>query len=219
MWMEKVKFLISILITGTLLTTEQTLLSRNPKHSKHDIELILSKYLNITKFIWLKQGVFNDKDTDGHIDNICCFVAPGKVVLLWTDDETDPQYSISSNAYDILSATTDAKGRKLEIIKLHQPDPLFRTNEEMDLLFTEKNTIGEIRSEYERLPASYVNFYIANKAVVMPTFNDKMHDVMAAETLQKLFPDRIVVPIYSREILLGGGNIHCITQQQPAYIK
>jgi len=84
-------------------------------------------------------------------------------------------------------------------------------------LITEKNLLGEIRTEHDRLPASYINFYISNSAIIMPTFNDKIYDAKAEATLQNLFPDRKIIPINSREILLGGGNIHCITQQQPTY--
>jgi len=90
----------------------------------------------VHKFIWLKRGVFNDVDTDGHIDNICCFIAPAKVILLWTDDVTDPQYDISVEAYNILSTTVDAKGRRLEIIKIHQPSPMFRN--EIEVNFNKK---------------------------------------------------------------------------------
>ena len=197
---------------GTVITTEECLLhpNRNPDLSKNDIEDLLKDYLNADKVIWLKQGVFMD-ETNGHVDNLCCFVRPGEILLTWTDDPSDPQYAISMDAFDILSSTTDAKGKKLAIHKIHQPGPLFLTREESTGLDVAENTIP--RKEGQRLAASYVNFYLANNAVVMPVFNDP-HDVAAVETLSLLFPERKITTIYAREILLGGGNIHCITQQQ-----
>jgi agmatine deiminase len=135
------------------------------------------------------------------------------VALTWTNDADDPQYPISQRAYEILSAATDAQGRKLEVHKIHQPGPLYFTEDEL------KDTvdIGQINIDFavgDRLPVSYINFYIANGGVVVPTYNDP-HDVEALETIAKLFPEREVVGVYAREIALGGGSIHCITQQQP----
>jgi agmatine deiminase len=198
---------------GTLLTTEECLLSegRNPDLSKEEIESTLKEYLNVEKIIWLKNGVYND-ETNGHVDNICCFIRPGVVALTWTDDENDPQYEISMDAYKVLSETTDAKGRKLEIHKIHQPGPIFITKEESLGVDSIEGTLP--REEGDRLAGSYVNFYIANQGVVVPVFDDP-HDAAALKALQDLFPEREVVAVPAREILLGGGNIHCITQQQP----
>jgi agmatine deiminase len=198
---------------GTLLTTEECLLSegRNPQLSQAEIEADLMDYLNVEKIIWLKNGVYND-ETNGHVDNICCFIRPGVVALTWTDDKDDPQYAISQDAYERLSEATDARGRKLEIHKLYQPGPIFITKEESEGVDGIEGTLP--REEGDRLAGSYVNFYIANKGIVAPVFDDP-HDKAALETLQKLFPDRKVNPVPAREILLGGGNIHCITQQQP----
>ena len=198
---------------GTLLTTEECLLSegRNPQLSKAEIEENLKSYLNVKKIIWLKNGVYND-ETNGHVDNICCFIRPGVVALTWTDDKTDPQYAISQDAYERLSQATDAHGRKLEIHKLHQPGPIYINKEESEGVDGIEGTLP--REEGDRLAGSYVNFYIANGGVVVPVFDDP-HDQAALETLQALFPGRKVLPVPAREILLGGGNIHCITQQQP----
>lgn len=200
---------------GTCITTEACLLSdgRNPDMTKEEIENKLKEYLGVEKVIWLKSGIYND-ETNEHVDNICAFVKPAEVVLAWTDDENDPQYEMSKSCYDILSESTDAKGRKFKIHKLYQPKPVTITAEECEGLDT--MDFEPTRTPGERLAASYVNFYISNKAVVMPYFNDPA-DEKAKETLQKLFPDRKIVPIYARDVLIGGGNIHCITQQIPKF--
>jgi agmatine deiminase len=198
---------------GTLLTTEECLLNpnRNPDLTREEIEEILKEYLNLDKIIWLGKGVYLD-ETSGHVDNLCCFIRPGVVALAWTDDQSDPQYEISLDTYEQLKAATDAKGRKLEIHKIHQPDPIYITEEESQGVDVVGGTLP--RKPGDRLAGSYINFYIANRGVVVPTFDDP-HDQAALEALQKLFPDRKMVGVPAREILLGGGNIHCITQQQP----
>jgi len=198
---------------GTLITTEECLLhtNRNPNLTKQQIEHYLLDYTGVDKIIWLGDGVFQD-ETDGHVDNLCCFVAPAEVALTWTDDPNDPQYAISRAAYEVLQNSTDAKGRSFTIHKLHQPTPLYMTDTEANGLTMTDESLP--RPAGDRMAASYVNFYIANGGIVMPAFGDPM-DQAAQETLQRIFPDREIVAIYSREILLGGGNIHCITQQVP----
>ena len=198
---------------GTALVTEACLLSagRNPELSREEIERTLCDYLGVSKVIWLPRGIYND-ETNEHVDNVCAFVAPGEVVLAWTDDESDPQYALSKASLDALEAATDAKGRKITVHKLPLPKPVTITAEEcegLDLCDGEPT-----RTPGERLAASYVNFYIANGAVVMPAFGDPM-DEKAQAILQGLFPTRRVVAIPARDILIGGGNIHCITQQIP----
>jgi agmatine deiminase len=199
---------------GTLLTTRECLLNenRNPELSQAEIENHLSEYLGVNKILWLNRGIFND-ETNGHVDNICCFIRPGVVALAWTDDKSDPQYNISAENYEILRSTTDARGRKLEVHKIHLPEPIHITEEESRGVLSADGTLP--RNTGDRLAASYINFYFCNGGVVMPTFNDP-RDGQALEQLQKLMPDREVVGVYAREILLGGGNIHCITQQKPA---
>ncbi|MDF9824608.1 agmatine deiminase [Breznakia sp. PF5-3] len=199
---------------GTLIVTEECLLSegRNPQLSKEEIEDVLKQYLNLEKIIWIPYGIYND-ETNGHVDNILHYVAPGKVVLAWTEDKADPQYEICQKAYEILSKEKDAKGRNLEIIKLMLPANVLITKEESEGVDAVDGTLP--RMEGDRLAASYANFYIANGGVVVPMFDDP-NDEKAIETLQSVFPDRKVVGLYAREILLGGGNIHCITQQQPS---
>ena len=179
--------------------------------TKAEIEQVLCDYLGVSKVIWLPRGIYND-ETNEHVDNVCAFTAPGEVVLAWTDDETDPQYALSKASLDALEAATDAKGRRIKVHKLPLPKPVTITAEECDGLDL---CDGEpTRTPGERLAASYVNFYIANEAVVMPAFGDPM-DEKAQAILQELFPTRKVVAIPARDILIGGGNIHCVTQQIP----
>jgi len=198
---------------GTLLTTEQCLLNenRNPGLSRAEIEGYLRDYTGAEKVLWLGEGVYND-ETDGHVDNIACFLRPGLVALTWTDDHNDPQYPISQDALDRLSKFSDTRGRRLEVLKIHQPDPILITAGEAAGVLPVEGTYP--RSEGDRMAASYINFYTCNGGIVLPTFNDP-HDKLAMDALQKAMPDRKVVGVPAREILLGGGNIHCITQQQP----
>jgi agmatine deiminase len=198
---------------GTLITTRECLLNRNrnPGLNRRQIETCLKDYLNLQKVIWLDRGVYLD-ETDGHVDNLCCFVKPGEVLLTWTDDPDDPQYEITRQAVEVLSAETDAHGRALTVHKIHQPDPMHISPEECEGL--DASDSAKSRMAGDRLAASYVNFYIANGGIVMPLFDDP-HDRDAVDLLTRLFPDRRVIGVNSREILLGGGNIHCITQQIP----
>lgn len=199
---------------GTVLTTEECLLNhnRNPELSKEQIEHNLLEYLGADKVIWLPRGVYLD-ETDGHVDNFCRFAAPGVVMLTWTDDQDDPQWEISNEALRVLESTTDARGRKLEVIKLHQPGPIYITAQEAAGV---DHIAGvQPRVEGERLAGSYVNSFIGNGVVVLPVFDD-VHDEDAVLAYKQLFPEREVVTVPGREILLGGGNVHCITQQEPA---
>ena len=198
---------------GTLMVTEECLLSvgRNPQLTKEEIEKVLCEYLNVEKVLWIKEGIYND-ETNGHVDNMCNFVRPGVVALAWTDDENDPQYKRSHEAYEYLSNEVDAKGRKLEIHKILTPTPVLITKEESEGVDAVDGTLP--REEGDRLAASYVNYYTGNGFVAVPVFGDP-HDELAIKQLQELYPDRVIEPIYAREILLGGGNIHCITQQVP----
>lgn len=198
---------------GTLMVTEECMMSegRNPDLSKEEQEEILKEYLNVDKVLWIPRGIYND-ETNGHVDNIVNFVKPGEVVLAWTDNENDPQYEISQEVYEYLSNEVDAKGRKLTIHKLHVPNPVLITKEESEGVDAIDGTLP--REEGDRLSASYANYYVGNGFVALPVFNDP-NDEAAIELMKKLYPGRTVEPIYAREILLGGGNIHCITQQVP----
>lgn len=199
---------------GTLITTEECLLNRNrnPHLSREEIEAVLSQHLAVDKVIWLPDGLFND-ETDGHVDNFCCYVRPGEVLLAWTDDESNPNYVRCQAAMRVLQATKDAKGRELIVHKMPIPGPLHATEEEcagVDLVAGSQERSPEVR-----LAGSYVNFLIVNGGIIAPRFDDPM-DAEAEAILSRVFPEHRVVMVPGREILLGGGNIHCITQQQPA---
>ncbi len=198
---------------GTLLTTAECLLNpnRNPDYTQDDIEQQLRDYLGVSHFIWLPQGVYLD-ETNGHIDNMACFARPGEVILHWTDDKNDPQYARSQAAYKVLSQARDARGRALKIWKLPQPGPLFITRQEAAGVAP---GAGVPRVAGERMAASYVNFLISNNRLVFPLLDERTDDE-ARQILETIFPELDVVGVPTREILLGGGNIHCITQQIPA---
>lgn len=206
---------------GTLMTTEACLLSagRNPGLSKEEIERKLKQYLGGEKVLWLPRGIYMD-ETNEHVDNVCAFLRPGEVVLAWTDNEQDPQYELSRKCLEYLSQQRDAKGREIKVHRLPIPDvPVCITEEELQGYSFEEGE--DMRETGERLAASYVNFYFSNGAVVMPVFggeNDKS-DRRAVEIMKRLCPEREIIPIPARAILVGGGNIHCITQQIPGVGK
>lgn len=181
---------------GTLITTEQCLLNpnRNPHLSREEIERHLKDHLGVTTIVWLGDG-YQDDETDGHIDEIACFVRPGVVLALTTDDPSDVNFKVFQDNLDRLSRARDARGRTLEVIPIPQPA---RRDE-----------------DGVRLTLSYTNLYIANGGVVAPSFEDS-HDAEAFRILRKAFPDREVIQVPALDIVRGGGGIHCITQQQPA---
>jgi len=199
---------------GTVITTEECLLNpnRNPDLDKEQIGGYLETYLGAEKIIWLPRGVYMDV-TSGHVDNMCCFVRPAEVLLTWTDDINDEQYERSQEALEVLAASTDARGRNFTVHKLHQPGPLYETE-------AERATFPEWRQdEFEwnqgRLAGSYINYILTNRRVIFPLL-DPEHDGAASETLAAAFPQHEVVGLESREILLHGGDLHCISQQLPA---
>lgn len=199
---------------GTLITTEECLLNpnRNPHLTREQIEQYLADHLAIDTVIWLPDGLFND-ETDGHVDNFCCYVRPGEVLLAWTDDANDPNYPRCQAAMRVLANARDAKGRQLIVHKMPIPGPLYANDEEcagVDLVAGTQERDPSIR-----LAGSYVNFLIVNGGIIAPSFDDPK-DAEAEAILRRLFPEHRVVMVPGREILLGGGNIHCITQQQPA---
>jgi agmatine deiminase len=198
---------------GTLITTEECLLNpnRNPTRSREQIERVLLDYLGARKVIWLGQGVYED-ETDGHVDNLACFARPGLVLLTWSEDESDPQHAISRDAAERLRAGSDANGRPFEVVRLPAPGPLRITEQEAQGIAPAPGTLP--RRAGDRMAASYANFYIGNSRIVFPLL-DERHDEEAAEILRGCFPGREVLGVPAREILLGGGNIHCITQQVP----
>jgi agmatine deiminase len=182
--------------TGLGLTTEQCLLNpnRNPSLDKKQIEDRLKESLGLTKIIWLTEGLLNDH-TDGHIDTIARFVGPGKVVCMTTSDQKDPNFPMLEKIYEELKKATDQHGKPLEIVRI--PSPGMVEDEEGELM-----------------PASYVNFYIGNASVVVPTYGTSNDDV-AVQAIAQLFPEKKTYGCSAYAILSGGGAFHCITQQEP----
>lgn len=171
----------------------------------------LKDYLGVEKVIWVKEGI-DPEETNGHIDDVACFIRPGEVACIWTDDPQNPFYQPARDAYDTLSQATDAKGRKLKVHKLclTQQPCLLQGAATID---TVEGTIP--REDGEVAIASYMNFLIVNGGVILPQYGDA-NDALAVQQVQAMFPDRRVVGVQTREVAFGGGNIHCITQQQPA---
>ena len=182
---------------GTLLTTKQCLLNanRNPTLTQSEIEAELKNHFNVDKVIWLDEGLWGDTDTDGHVDVIAAFTQPGTIITLYSEDKNHPNFEIYARNKAILAAETDAKGRPFNLIEIPQP---------MTVLW-----------EDQPLPLSYINFYIINGAVLVPTFDDP-HDEQALEAFKQAFPQHEIIPIDALPIFRGGGGIHCITLQQPA---
>lgn len=198
---------------GTLLTTPDCLLNpnRNPHMSQAEVEQALSDYLNLEKIIWLRCDV--EEETDGHVDQLVTFAAPAEVIILWTDDQHNDYYDIVHEAYETLSTTTDAQGRNFEIHKLPLPEPMYLTAEEAA-------GIAQVDGVYPReagMPIAdcYTNFLITNGGIIVPTFDQPKADRLALSLLSEVFPKHKIVGVPSREIGIGGGLIHCITQQQP----
>lgn len=197
---------------GTVLTTEMCLLSegRNPHLTKEQIEEQLCDYLNCEKVLWVKNGI-DPEETNGHIDDVACFVRPGEVACIYTEDQHSPFYEASQAAYRELSEMVDAKGRQLVVHKVCCP----ANNVTIKGEFKIDRVEGTIpRLDGEICIASYLNFLITNDGVIMPQYGDE-NDALALEQLRRVFPDKEVVGVETIEIVYGGGNIHCITQQQP----
>jgi agmatine deiminase len=185
---------------GICLTTEQCLLNpnRNPHLSRKDIENHLKKYLGFRQIIWLKEGIEGD-DTDGHVDDITRFVAPDTILTAMENDVRDKNHDILKENLDILKSSRETSGKKFNIVEFPMPGRV---------------EVRKGHSSSGRLPASYANFYIANKTVLLPVYG-RPHDRQAEQILCRLFPDRKVVPVECTALVYGLGSIHCVTQQQP----
>ena len=183
---------------GTLLTTEECLLSttqeRNPGFTRDDYAQVFRDYLGATQVLWLRGGIVGD-DTHGHIDDLARFVNPTTIVAVVEENSSDANYNALRENLALLKSMKDVDGRSFRIETLPMPTPVY--------------------FDGQRLPASYANFYIANKLVIVPTFNDA-NDRVALNTLTALFAGREVVGIACRDLVLGLGTLHCLTQQQPA---
>lgn len=197
---------------GTVLTTEMCLLSegRNSHLGKEEIEKYLCNYLNCEKVLWLKDGIDPD-ETNGHVDDVACFVRPGEVACIYTDDENDPFFEVAQANYKALCNMTDAKGRKFKVHKVctTAKPVLLEGADTIDLV---EGTIP--RKNGEMCIASYLNFLITNGGVIVPQYDDE-NDALAISQLKEIFPDKKVVGVRTKEVVYGGGNIHCITQQVP----
>ena len=183
---------------GTLLTTEECLLGevqvRNPGLGRADMERVLCDFLGLRQVIWLGRGIVGD-DTHGHVDDLARFVNPRTVVTVVERDASDPNFEPLRDNVERLRSARDQDGRLLDVVTLPMPRPVV--------------------FEGQRLPASYANFYIANGAVFVPTFNDPA-DRVALDTLAGLFPDRDVIGIHALDLAWGFGTLHCMTHEQPA---
>ncbi|MDD2233742.1 MAG: agmatine deiminase family protein [Desulfitobacteriaceae bacterium] len=183
---------------GTLITTEECLLNpnRNPELTREQIENELKKILNIDKVIWLKNGLDGD-ETDGHVDNIACFAAPGKILMQVCNDQYDKNYAITRENLKVINSETDALGRKFKIIPIQQPPQMFHNN--------------------KRLTLSYLNFYFVNGGIILPVFGGQAQgtDRLAVEILSEVFSQRRVRTVNGMLIINEGGNVHCMTQQMP----
>ncbi len=183
---------------GTLITTEECLLSttqqRNPHMDRTAYEQMFADYLGIQSVIWLGDGIEGD-DTHGHVDDLARFVAPDTIVTMVEANAQDANYSALNHNLGRLRAARNQNGQRLNIVEIPMPRPVV--------------------FEGRRLPASYANFYIANGVVLVPVFNDP-NDGVALNTLCKLFPTREVVPVYAGDLIWGFGALHCMTQQEPA---
>ena len=180
---------------GTMITTEQCLLNknRNPELSREQIEKNLKNYFGVCKIIWLKHGT--DEGTDGHVDNVACFSNSNTILTMTCSDKSDSYFDLLSENLEILKSSTDQDGNPLNIIELEMSKKRLIPNDDE--------------------PSSYINFYIANNAIILPIFGDDHADENAEKILKSQFQNRQIVCLDGRDILLGGGNIHCITQQQP----
>ena len=183
---------------GTLLTTRQCLLNpnRNAGWNENVAGIALAEALGARKIVWLGDGLLNDH-TDGHVDNLARFVAPGVVAVPMAFGRNDPNAEAYENAAAAVRAATDAEGNPLKVLLIPSP--------------------GLIVDEDERpIPASHMNFLIANGAVIVPTYGNEMAARLACEALATVFPDHEIIPLPSKAILTGGGSFHCISQQEPA---
>jgi agmatine deiminase len=182
---------------GTLLATEECLLdgkqARNPELGRGLTEQVLRDFLGAEKVLWVGRGIAGD-DTGGHIDDFARFVAPGRIVLSEERNRRDPNQRVLDEAHERLRGARDARGRRIDIVRLPMPAPIV--------------------FEKQRLPASYANFYVATNAVLVPTFTDPQ-DRRALGIFSELFPEREVIGVPARDLVLGLGTLHCSTQQEP----
>lgn len=193
---------------GTVFTTQSVLLNRNrnPFKSKQNVESMLKDQLGAKCIIWLKQGLATD-ETNGHIDNVLSIISDHEICIAWTDDKQNPNYKRVRFILDILKNEYNGI-----IHKINLPPPQYMTEEEAKGIISNPNALP--RKAGHLLPASYLNFYFVNGGVIVPVF-DCPSDQEALGQFEKMFPNRKIIPVYSREPLLGGGGIHCLLHEIP----
>lgn len=207
---------------GTVITTESCLLNpnRNPELTREEIERMLRDYLGFRKVIWLREGVdCEDGETDGHVDDVCAFIGPAEVVCCYAEDEDNEYYEVFKECYETLCGQTDAQGRPLTVHKLTAANPFRFTKEEAENLAPAQGMAedpdGTWRCEGDLAVPSYANFLITNGAIIFPVY-DLDTDDRAVERMREIAGDRYrVIPVPAHSIALGGGSVHCITQQVP----
>jgi len=205
---------------GTIIAIKECILGRNANISLTEIEDLLKAYLGATRILWLERGLYLEEN-NGHIDNMCFFADEKTIILNWCDDELDPQYEISKSAFQILSNSVSSSGQPYNVVKISQPRLL---------TISEEEHYGVDESEYaisrpvgDRLPASYINSYFCNGAIIIPSFSSEFdssvdeYDKKALSVYRNTFTGRKVIQIPARELLLGGGGIHCVLQQIPKH--
>lgn len=195
---------------GTLVAVRPTIcnLNRNPDISNKDVERILEEYLDVRKIIWLEQGLAFD-ETGGHVDNMCAFADESTVLLAWTDDPRHPQYEAVRKAYAVFEKERGAFGEKFDVVKVPLPMPFQRLEEDcVGLEYAERS---KERLPGELIQPSYINFIFVNGAVIIPEFSDSA-DAEARSVFERVFPQKEVITFPAREIVLGGGGLHCITK-------
>lgn len=198
---------------GTIVVTEPTILGtgKNAQMSRPEAAAVLNDYLGGHKVIWLPRGAPLD-ETGGHVDVVCMFAEPGHVLLSWPEDGSSEQARVAQEIFEVLRSEPDARGKEIAITKVPEPDPSTITAEEADSIDRKPGSFP--RRAGDPVHQSYLNAYIANEAIILPVFDHPLDDV-ASKIFRKAFPGRAIKPVYSREIAMGGGNIHCITQQVP----
>lgn len=224
---------------GTVITTESVVLdpNRNPGLSRDEAEAIIKRTLGVSVVVWIPSGLATDRDTRGHVDNLLTYVRPGEVLLSWTDDEADEEYEVVREARRVLEASVDARGRRLVVHTVPLPPPLHTTAREASGVASAEGTLA--RCAGDRICASYVNLAIANgRGIVAPLFGPSANatcegyagdgdggakadafDALAMDALRAAFPDRRVVGVPAREIVLCGGGIHCMSKHVPSAPK
>ncbi len=192
---------------GTLICIKDSILNdnRNPGIALNEIEELLKSALGVKRIIWIDEGLAYD-ETGGHVDNLCAFADKDTLMIAWTDDTESPQYPIVRR---VLAAIEAAPGKKYRIVKLPLPAQFVRTEDDCEGL--EYPDGSKPRLPGEIIQPSYVNFIFANGAIIVPTFDDGA-DNSAMDVFKRTFPEREVIPFPAREIVLGGGGLHCITK-------